>query len=169
MIFLAAEFSPILPYFGQFLWTTVMFLLVWLVLGRTAFKPIQNALSKREGDIQSALDEAKKAREEMATLKSDHQALLAQAEADRSSILKEAKEAKETIIAEARTKANEEYKQMIENAKEDIQNQKMAAITDLKNQVGTMAIEISEKVLREKLDGKQEDYIGKLVKEIKLN
>lgn len=170
MVLLAVEF-PITPEVGIFFWTTLVFLIVWLFLGRFAFKPIQNALKKRENDIQDALDEAKKARDEMANLKAENEALLAQAQEERSKILKEAKEAKDSIIAQAKESANSEYKTILQAAKEDIQNQKMAAITDLKNQVGLMSVEIAEKILTEKLSGDQaqENFVNKLVEEIKLN
>lgn len=170
MLFLAVEF-PITPEVGIFFWTTIIFLAVWFFLGRFAFKPIQDALKKRENDIQIALDEAKKARQEMANLKSENQALLAKAQEERALILKEAKEAKDSIIATANERAKLEYKEMMDKAKEDIQNQKMAAITDLKNQVGQMSIEIAEKLLQRELSTKkdQEQFVVSLVDKIKLN
>jgi len=168
---LLAEFTVIQPNPGTIFWTSLVFLLVWGLLGRFAFRPIQKALRKREEGIQEALDEAKAAREEMANLKAENEKILAQAQEERSKILKEAKEAKESIIKEAQEKARSESQKILNNAKQEIENQKLAAMTDLKNQVGTIAIEIAEKVLRRQLDnaGDQEKYVGKLVDDIKLN
>ena len=169
MIFLA-DFSVIKPDFGLLFWTTIIFLLFWFVIGRFAFKPIAQALRKREEDIQNSLDEAKKAREEMSELKSENEALLAKAQEERSKILREAKEAKDGIIKEAKEKANEEYRAILASAKQEIENQKMAAIVELKNQIGNYSLEIAEKVLKRDLhdDKEHEDLVNKLVDELKL-
>ena len=170
MIFLL-DFSPIKPDVGLLLWTAIIFLLFWFILGKLAFNPITEALKKREDDIQNSLDEAKRARQEMANLKAENEALLAQAREERSKLLTEAKEVKENIIAEAKGKAKEEAQKIVAQAKEQIENQKMAAIIDLKNQVGGMALAIAEKVIRKELSGnaEQEAFVNGLVDDIKLN
>ncbi len=170
MVFLA-DFSVIKPEPGLLIWTTIIFGLFWFLMSRFAFKPIGAALKQREIDIQSALDEAKKAREEMSQLQAENEKLLAQAREERSAILKEAKEAKEEIIAEAKERANAEYKRKVESAIQDIENQKMAAMVALKNQAGQLAIDIAEKVLRKSLANKpeQEAYAKSLAESIRLN
>jgi F-type H+-transporting ATPase subunit b len=170
MIFLA-DFTAMKPDPGLLIWTVAIFVLFWLLMARFAFKPIQQALKQREDDIQSSLDEAKKAREEMANLKAENEELLRQAQEERMKILKEANEAKENIIGEAKQKAKAEANNIISNAKQEIENQRMAAITDIKNQVGVMAIEIAEKVLRKELQDEtsQEKYVDELIKDMKLN
>lgn len=166
-----ADFSVIKPDPGLVFWTSIVFILVWGILGRMAFGPIQKALKKREDDIQSSLDEARMAREEMGNLKAENEALIRQAQEERANILKEAKEAKEAIVSEAKNKAKEEAQKIVASAKAEIEQQRLAAITDLKNQVGVMAIEIAEKVLRKELQGNkdQEAFVNTLVDEIKLN
>ncbi len=166
-----ADFSVIRPDPGLIFWTTVIFLIVWFVLGRFAFRPIQEALKKRESDIQASLDEAKRTHEEMANLKAENEQLLKQAQEERTKILREAKEAKETIINEAKTKAKEEARAIVASAKEEIENQKMAAIVEVKNQVGNMALDIAEKLLHKELQGdaSQQQFVQKLVDELKLN
>ena len=170
LLFLA-DFSVIRPEPGLFVWTVLIFSVFWWLMAKYAFKPIQQALKAREDDIQNSLDEAKRAREEMANLTAENEKLLAQASEERAKILKEAKEAKQAIIAEAKEKAKEEAKKIVANAKNDIENLRMAAVTDLKNQVGNISIEIAEKILREQLKGDpaQEGYVKSLVDEIKLN
>ena len=166
-----ADFSVIKPDIGLLFWTTVVFLFIWFMLGRFAFRPIQAALKKREDDIQSSLDEAKKAREEMANLKAENEELLQQAREERAKILKEAKEAKDTIIKDAKDKAKEEAKKIVVAAKEEIENQKMAALTEVKNQVGLIALDIAEQVLRKELksDAEQEAFVNRLVEETNSN
>lgn len=170
LLFLA-DFSVIRPEPGLFVWTVLIFSVFWWLMSKFAFKPIQAALKERDNDIQNSLDEAKRAREEMANLKSENEALLAQASEERAKILKEAKAAKDTIIAEAKERAKADAQKIVMNAKNEIENLRMAAVTDLKNQVGNISIEIAEKILRKELGGsaEQEGFVKSLVDEIKLN
>lgn len=170
MLFLG-DFSVIKPEPGLLFWTTVIFLIFWFLMSRFAFKPIGEALKKREQDIQNALDQAKLAREEMANLQAENEKLLAQAREERANILKEAKEAKDQIIAEAKERANSEYKRKVESAIQDIENQKMAALVELKNMAGRLAIEVAEKVLQKELANKadQEAYAQNLVDNLTVN
>lgn len=170
-MFFLADFSVIKPEPGLLIWTTIIFLLFWYLMSRFAFKPIAESLKKRELDIQNSLDEAKRAREEMSHLQAENEKLLAQAREERSAILKEAKEAKDEIIAEAKERANAEYKRKVESALQDIENQKMAALVALKNEVGNMAVDIAEKLLRKELANKseQEAFAKSLAENIKLN
>ncbi|MBK8558180.1 MAG: F0F1 ATP synthase subunit B [Lewinellaceae bacterium] len=170
MIFLS-DFSVIKPEPGLIFWTTLIFLLFWFLMSKFAFKPIASALKKREMDIQEALDQAKQAREEMANLHAENEKLLAAAREERAMMLKEAKEAGEKFKAEMADKANTEYKRKVESAIQDIENQKQAALVDLKNQAGQMAIEIAEKLLQKDL-GNNPDQIAfakSMADQIKLN
>ena len=107
----------------------------------------------------------------MAQMKSEHEALLAQAREERAQILKEARETKEKIINESKDAAKNEASKIVSEAMAAIEAQKMAAITDVKNQVGKMVIDVSEKILRRELKNKedQEAHIKGLVNEVKLN
>lgn len=170
MLFLA-DFNVIKPDFGLLFWTTVIFGLFWFVVGRYAFRPIKDALKKRETDIQNALDEAKRAREEMANLQAKNEELLKLAQEERAKILKEAKAAKESIINEAKNKAKEEAQRIVTSARTEIENQKLAAMIDVKNKAGLLGLEIAEKVIRKELTGDraQEAFANSLVDEIKLS
>lgn len=166
-----ADFSVIKPDFGLFFWSAIIFIAFWLIMGKMAFKPIAEALKKREEDIQNSMDEAKRVRQEMQQLQAQNEALLAEAREERAKMLREAKETKEAIINDAKTKAKSEAQKIVANAKQEIENQKMAAMIDLKNQVGTMAIDIAEKILQKQLakDKEQTSFVNKLVNDIKLN
>ncbi len=170
-IFLLADFSVIKPDPGLIFWTSIIFIVLWTVLGRMAFKPIQNALKKRDNDIQEALDEAKNAREEMSNVQAENQKLLADAREERARMLKEAKETKSQIVKEAKDQAREEAKKIVTNAQQEIENQRKVAMAELKKEVGAMAIGIAEKVLRKQLAGdkEQEQFVNTLVDDIKLN
>lgn len=171
MLIVLLDFNPIKPDIGLILWTSIFFLLFWFMIGKAAFRPIANALKSREDDIQGALDEAKKAKEEMAKMQAQNEELLAQAREERSKMLKEAKDTKNNIINEAKDKAKEEAQKIVLSAKQEIENQKNAALIEVKNKVGVMAIDIAEKVMKRELKGNQEHqtFVNDLVKEIELN
>tara|TARA_R110002072_G_scaffold239187_5_gene396980 strand:- start:3957 stop:4457 length:501 start_codon:yes stop_codon:yes gene_type:complete len=156
---------------GLFFWQTLLFLILLFLLRKYAWKPILKAVTDREESIEQALEQADKAREEMKKLQSDNEAIIREARIERDAILKEAREIKASIIDEAKTKAGEEGAKMIEQAKEQINNQKMAAITELKNQVADMSITIAEKVLGRELEAKdkQAELVNEQLNDFKLN
>ena len=159
------------PGFGLILWTLLAFIVFFIILKKFAWKPILDSMSKREKTIADSLATAEKVRGEMALLKSENEALLVKAREERALMLKEAKETKEKIINEAKEQAKEETNKIIADAQAAINQQKMAAIVDLKNQVGNLVIEVSEKILRRELSSKkeQEDYIKELADQVKFN
>jgi F-type H+-transporting ATPase subunit b len=159
------------PGIGLILWMTLSFTTLIFILRRYAWKPILKSLREREDTIDEALNQANLAREEMKTLKAGNEKLLKEAQEERNVILRDARKIKEDIIEEARSKAGEEADNIVENAKVRIKNEKMAAMTDLKNQIASISIEIAEKVLDRELstDSKQEDYMKNLIKNAKLN
>src|ERR1051326_1074904 len=123
------------PDIGLLFWMLVSFGIVLFILKKYAWKPILKSLDERNNSIQNALDEAKKARDEMSNLKADNEKIIAAAKTERDNILKEAREIKDKMIAEAKERASKEADKLVTAARENIQNEKMAAITELKNQV----------------------------------
>ncbi|MDA9323714.1 F0F1 ATP synthase subunit B [Flavobacteriaceae bacterium] len=162
---LITEFS-----IGLFFWQTIIFILLIFLLKKFAWKPILDAVNEREEGIKNALLSAEKAKEEMASLQSDNEETLKKARSERDSLLKEAREIKQQLIDEAKNEAKNEAKKIISQAQETIQNEKNAAIVDLKNQVASLSIDIAEKVLKEKLsdDQSQMNLVKDLVKEVTL-
>ena len=170
-MFVLLDFTPFQPSPGLAIWSLLIFCLFWFIMSRVAFKPIANALSKREGDIQDALDSAKKAKEEMANLNAENEKLLAQAREERSKLLQEAKDMKNSIINEAKDKAKSDANKIVADAKVEIDNQKKAALAEVKNQAGMIALEMAEKVIRKDLKGnsEQQAFVNQLVGEISNN
>lgn len=161
----------VIPSIGLIFWTSLVFIILLFLLGKFAWKPILNSVKERETKIETALEASEKAREEMAALKSQNEDLRKEALVERDALLKEAREMKDKIVAEAKNTAKEEGERIIESAREAIKNEKMAAVTELKNQVAVLSIEIAEKIVREKLstDEKQKTLVDGLVEEINLN
>lgn len=156
---------------GLLIWSTVAFLLLFFLLSKYAWKPIVKALDERERSIEDALAKAEMAKEEMAKLTNENEQLLKQARIERDAILKEAKELKDQIVSDAKTSAQTEGAKMIEKARQEIDNQKIAAMAEVKNQVATLSIQIAEKVLRKQFEdqNKQDTLVSDLLKEVKLN
>jgi F-type H+-transporting ATPase subunit b len=159
------------PSFGLIFWTLLAFLIVFFILKKYAWKPILSSLNQREKTISDSLETAERVKAEMAQLKSENEELLAKAREERAAMLKEARETKDRIISESKEQAKIEANKIILEAQQQINVQKMAAITDVKNQVGKLVVEVTEKVLRRELkdQASQEAHIKDLVEEVKLN
>jgi F-type H+-transporting ATPase subunit b len=170
MIFLV-DFSPIQPEIGLLFWSVLIFALVWIVIGRYAFKPIANALKDREANIEQALRAAEIAREEMVKMQAENEVLLAAAREERTKMLKEAKEIGERMIKDAEGKARQQASRLVSDARQEIEQQKNAAILELKNEAARLSLDIATKVLRRELSSpaEQEAYVKQLIDEVKLN
>ena len=156
---------------GLFIWQTVLFITLLFLLRKYAWKPILNAVDEREEGIKNALDAADNAKKEMEALNADSDHILREAKAERDAILKEAREIKDGIVADAKAQATTEADKVLASAREQINNEKMAAITELKNQVADLSIDIAEKVLKSELKDadKQKDMVNKALKEAALS
>lgn len=159
------------PGIGLIFWTSLAFLILLFLLKKFAWKPILEALSEREKKISEALEAAQAAERRMAEIQANNEKLLAEAARERENILKAAREASDKLITEAKEKASLEAQRILDQARENIQNEKMKAITDLKNQVGMLSLEIAEKIMRLKLqdEATRNEAIRTLLDDIRLN
>lgn len=156
--------------FGLFFWQTLLFILLLFLLKKYAWKPILDALNSREEGIRNALDEAEKARQEMVDLKSNNEKIVKEARAERDAMLKDARSMKENMITEAKEEAQAQASKIIQQAKATIENEKLAAITELRNQVAELSIGIAEKIIKDELSekDKQVKLIEKMLQEARL-
>lgn len=159
------------PGLGLLLWTLIAFLVVFFILKKFAWKPILTTLKERETGIADSIAMADKVKAEMALLQNENEAMMGKAREERALMLKEAKETSDKMINAAKEQAKAEVAKIMADANQQIYNQKMAALTDVKNQVGTLVVEVAEKVLRRELADKagQEKFISELAGNIKLN
>ena len=159
------------PDIGLIFWTTISFAILYFILAKFAWKPILEAVEKREEGIKDALDAAENAKAEMANLQADNQKLLQEARAERENMLKEARDIKNKMIEDAKGEAQEQANKLIEQAQAAIESEKKAAIAELKTQVANLSIEIAEKVIRGELSNKdkQEKLVESMLSESKLN
>lgn len=156
---------------GLFFWQLVLFIGLVLLLRKFAWKPILDAVEKRETGIEDALKSAEIAKLEMQNLQADNQKLLQEARMERESMLKDAREIKNKMIEEAKSDAQDQANKIIEQAQAAIESEKKAAIAELKTQVANLSIEIAEKVMREELSSsdKQLKLVESMLGETKFN
>lgn len=159
------------PGTGLIFWQFVIFILLFFVLSKYAWKPILNSLKERETSIQQALDSAEKAKVEMASLKADNEKLLRAARDERDKILRDARDAAGRLQDQIQSEARKNADKIIEDAKAIIQTEKAAALRDVKEQVALFSIEIAEKIMKKNLssDKAQRELADNLIKDIKLN
>ena len=161
----------ITPELGLIFWTTLSFLVLLFILRKFAWKPILGAVNSREEGIKDSLAAAEKARREMENLHADNERILKEARVERETMLKEAREIKSKMITDAKDEAQIQAGKMIEQAKAAIESEKKAAMSELKNQVATLSLEIAEKVVRKELSNKdsQIQLVESMLGETKLN
>jgi F-type H+-transporting ATPase subunit b len=161
----------ITPDFGLLFWMTLAFGIVFFILAKFAFPVINGMLKKREEEINNALELAERTHKEMEQLQANNEALLQQAREERDKILNEAKQISDKFIEDAKVKANEEKDRIIESARETIEHEKMAATTEIKNQIADISIKVAEKIIGKNLDSDKEqlDYINRLLQDIEEN
>lgn len=155
------------PEIGLIFWMTLAFGIVFIILAKVAFPIIGKALRKREEKITEALELAERTHEEMRQLQADNEKILQEAHEERDKILTEARATRDKIIEDAKAKATEETNRIVDSAKETIDNERKAALTEIKNEIANISIKVAEKILERELksDKAQLDYIENIIKE----
>ena len=163
--------SLITPDFGLLFWMTIVFLIVLGIVSKFGFKVIVKMVNDRKDYIDSSLQKAHEANKKLANIKVESDALLQEARERQAAILKEAAATRDAIVEKAQDKAHEESNRLLTEAKVEIENQRQAAVSDIRKQVATLRVEIAEKVLREKLGDEktQMDLIERMLDEISLS
>lgn len=145
------DFSP-----GLFVVSTILLLALIGLMVKFAWKPILNSLEERESGIENALASAEEAKKEMEKLKASNEQLLKDARAERDAMMKEARDIKDKMINDAKDEAKEVAAKLIENAQVSIEQEKQAALSELKNQVAELSIGIAETVVKKELASKDD-------------
>jgi len=161
----------VLPDSGLLIWMLLSFGIVLFVLTKYAWKPILRGIKDREKTIEDALIIAEKTKTEMLKLQASNEKILAEAYLESDKLIKEARQLKDKLVDEAKVQAQQEAQKVVESARISIDNEKKAAIKEIKDQVAELSVLVAEKILKEKLGGQagQGEYIEKLLKDIKLN
>lgn len=141
---------------GLFFWMTVLFVALIFLLRKFAWKPILDSINDREEGIRNALESAENAKKEMQNLQASNEQLLKEARAERDALLKEAREMKDKMITDAKEEAKDVAAKLIQNAQASIEQEKQAAISELKHQVAELSIGIAETVVKRELSNKKD-------------
>jgi len=161
----------IIPSAGLIFWQLIGFLALLFILIKFAWKPILASLAEREASIDGALKSAEQARNDMANLKAENEKLLQEARLERDVILSKAHEASLKMIEDAKSESSRQGALLIESAKAVIETEKKASLSEVKNQVALLTLEVTEKLLRKKLgdDKAQVELVDQFIKDLKLN
>ena len=136
---------------GLFIWTILTFLLLCFLLAKFAWKPLLSALESRENDIQSSIENAKKAKSELEQLNDESEKIIAEARSEAQEIRTEAKASAEKVKADIRSQAEEDVKKVKEEANAQIQVEKDKAISEIRQEVVTLTMSVAEKVIGKNL------------------
>lgn len=158
----------LVPNTGLLFWMAITFFVVLFILWKFGFPAIVNMVTERKAFIDESLRKAHEANEKLANIQKEGESILQEAREKQAKILKEAASTRDAIVAKAQEKAREEDIRLVNEAKAEIESQKQAAISDIRKQVAMLSVEISEKILREKLDTDkaQMEFIDRMLDEV---
>ena len=158
----------LVPSTGLLFWMTITFLVVFFLLWKFGFPVITNMVAERKAFIDDSLRKAHEANERLANIQKEGESILQEAREKQAQILKEAAETRDAIVEKAQDKARSEGARLLEEAKAAIEQEKKAAIADIREQVATLSVEIAEKVLKQNLkdDKSQMDLIDRMLDEV---
>lgn len=161
----------LIPDYGLLFWQLVVFSIVLTILAVFVWKPVTEALRTRESMIEDSIKSAELAREEMAQIKGENEAILNEARVQRDQLLKDASIVANKIKEDAKAETSKISEKMISDAKSIIESEKKAALVEVKSLVSTLSLDIAEKLIREKLnnDKSQQQLVEKFLKETKVN
>ncbi|MGQ9864195.1 MAG: F0F1 ATP synthase subunit B [Bacteroidia bacterium] len=161
----------VLPQFGLFFWSLVIFLVFFFLLRKYAWRPILQALDEREEKIQEALTQAEKARQEIAQLRAQQESLHKEAQKEREAILAQAHKLREEILEKARAEAQQAAQRILQDAQAQIAQSQLTLRAALRQEAAHLAVEIARQILTHELQDlqKAEALALRLAQETKLN
>lgn len=159
------------PELGLIFWQLVIFLLVLFLLAKFAWKPILLSLKEREDSIEGALRMADQAKIEMQQLKAGNEKLLTEARLERDRMMQEATQMANQYRETEKARATAEANTIIQQAREAIQQEKSAALAEVKNTAAKLSLDIAERILRRELTdpAAQTQLVDSYLKEVNLN
>lgn len=157
-----------LPDSGLLFWMTIIFAIVFFILAKFGFPIITGMVDKRAKRIDEAIAAARKAEESLAGLAQEQERLLSEARAEQARILQEAAAQRDNMIVQAQEQAREEAKKIMDEAKARIQEEKEAALRDVRKEVALLSVTIAEKVVRKELstDKGQMELIDRMIDDL---
>jgi F-type H+-transporting ATPase subunit b len=133
---------------GLYIWTIVVFLILLGLLAKFAWRPLLEALDKRQESIRRALDDAAKAKQELERLQVESQRILAEARGEAESIVARTREDANRLRDEMRQKAQQEAANIVKNAEKQIELETARAIQQIRHEAVDLSVAIASKLLQ---------------------
>jgi F-type H+-transporting ATPase subunit b len=146
------EPNPILPAWNELIWGTIAFLILLFLMYRTVFPSVTKAFADRRANIEGKLEKAEKDREEAEQLLEQYRRRLRDAEDETQRILEEARGNAERVRRDLLAKAEADAGRELDRARQAIRSERDQAIRQLRNEVGTLAVELATRVVGDSLD-----------------
>ena len=172
MLLQLLQLNPLItPNVGLIFWTALIFILLVIILGKFVWPSITKALENRERSIEEALKAAEAARMAKADLENEIEKIRQEGRVEREQMMKESRLVAARMEEDARERATKEYNRILEDAKREIEAQKNNAMTDVKNQVAKLSLQIAERLVKEQLsnDSAQKQLVENYLNEVKVN
>jgi F-type H+-transporting ATPase subunit b len=133
------------------IWTLVVFVLLLLVLGKLAWKPMLEGLKKREENLLNAVEEARKARAEAEKLQAYFQAEMNKAGEKVREILEEARRDAQSTSDEMVAKARADIQTERDRLYRELATARDQALQEIWNQAAQVATVVSAKAIKREL------------------
>jgi F-type H+-transporting ATPase subunit b len=153
------EPSPIFPATNELIWGTIAFLILLVLMYRTVWPSVDKAFKDRRANIEGKLEEAEREREEADQLLEQYRRRLRDAEDETQRILDEARSNAERVRRDLLAKAEADADRELERARQAIRSERDQAISQLRNEVGTLAIELATRVVGDSLDRERQLHL----------
>ena len=155
---------------GLFIWTILTFVVLLALLAKFGWRPLLAALESRQEAIKKSLDDAERAKEELARLQQESTKIIDKARVDADAILTKTRSDAERLRDDLKTKAKEEADTILRNAEQQIQLQTRQALQQIRHEVADIAVLIASRVLEKNLANEDNDpLIAETLKQIELS
>jgi F-type H+-transporting ATPase subunit b len=136
---------------ATFIAELVTFLLILAVIGRYILPYIQKAMRERQEMIRKQVEDSEEAKTKLAEAEKAYQNALSEARTEAAQIRENARAEAQRTVEELRTQAQEEQARIIARGEEQLASQRSAIVRELRAEIGTLAVELSEKIVSQRL------------------
>lgn len=140
------------PSGGLMFWTLLIFIVLFFILSRFAFKPITAAVDARERALEEAIESARRDREEAAAVLAEHKRNLDAARSEAQQFIADGRATAEKLRQDLLAETREQQQEMLERARHEIDAEKVKAVAEMRREAVDLAIAAAGKVVSKNLD-----------------
>jgi F-type H+-transporting ATPase subunit b len=144
---------------GLFIWTVLTFLILLTLLAKFAWRPLLQALEKRQDEIRKSLDDAQLARQELERLHAESAQIIAKARVDAEAVIANSRADGERLREEIRQKARSEAEGILRNAERQIQLETQRALQQIRHEAVDLSVMIASKLIQKNLTKEDNDRL----------